>query len=165
MPSAMSQTSLQENILRVRNRYARLTGKQTRSRLLDEFCAVSGWERKYASKVLPGVRREGRGPRRGGAPRHYGAAETVALAHCWRHMEQPCGKRMAGMLPLWVGYLENLEPGVRDHLLAMNAATIDRLLAKVKLGRRKKPLAPRSDSAIKALMEIQAERWATREVG
>lgn len=161
----MSQTSLKEYISRVRSRYGRMIGKQARSRLLDEVCAVSGWERKYASKVLRGVRRGGRGPGRGGAPRRYGAAETAALAHCWRHMEQPCGKRMAGMLPLWVSHMEGLDDGVGEKLLAMSAATIDRLLAKGKLGRRKKPLAPRSDSAIKALVEIRAERWATREVG
>ena len=59
----MSQTSLTEYIPRVRNRYARMTGKQARSVLLDEFCAVSGWERKYAMKVLQGKRRGGGGPR------------------------------------------------------------------------------------------------------
>ena len=165
MPAAMSQESLREYIPRVRNRYHRVSGKQARSRLLDEFCAVSGFERKYASKVLSGVRRNGGGPGRGGAPRCYGAAEVAALTHCWRHMEQPCGKRMIGMLALWVDHVENLEPSVRAKLLAMSAATIDRLLAKGKLGVRKKPLTPRSDSAIKALVEIRAERWATREVG
>jgi hypothetical protein len=165
MPSAMSQASLREYIPRVRSRYQRLHGKQARSRLLDEFCAVSGFERKYASKVLSGVRRDGRGPGRGGAPRRYEEAEVATLTHCWRHMEQPCGKRMAGMLPWWVGHIENLEAGVQAKLLAMSAATIDRLLAKAKLGVRKKPLTPRSDSAIKALVEIRAERWATREVG
>ncbi len=161
----MSQGSLQEYIPRVRGRYQRMTGKRARSRLLDEFCAVSGFERKYASKVLSGVRRAGGGPGRGGAPRRYGQAEVATLEHCWRNMEQPCGKRMAGMLALWVDHVENLEAGVRANLLAMSAATIDRLLARVKLGVRKKPLTPRSDSAIKALVEIRAERWATREVG
>jgi hypothetical protein len=56
MPAAMSQASLREYIPRVRSRYQRLPGKQARSRLLDEFCAVSGFERMYASKVLSGVR-------------------------------------------------------------------------------------------------------------
>ena len=165
MPAAMSQESLQEYLARVRHRYLRLTGKLARSRLLDEFCVVSGLERKYASKVLSGVRRHGRGPGRGGAPQRYGQAEVAALAHCWRHMEQPCGKRMTGMLPWWVGSVEGLERTVREKLLAMSAATIDRLLAPEKLGPRKKPLVPRGDAAIKALVEIRAERWNTREVG
>lgn len=73
---------------------------------------------------------------------------------------------MKGMLPLWVGHLEESDPEVRQQVLAVSAATIDRLLAPVKMGGvRKKPLVPRSDAAMKALVAIRAERWATREVG
>ena len=166
MPAAMSQKSLAEYIPRVRNRYERMRGKLARSRLLDEFCAVSGWERKYALKVLRGQRRGGRGPGRGGAPRRYEGKMVEVLKHCWREMEQPCGKRMKGMLPLWVDHLPKPDPEVRHEVLAVSAATIDRLLAAVKMGgARKKPLVPRSDAAIKALVAIRAERWATREVG
>lgn len=165
MPAAMSQKSLVEYISRVRNRYQRMRGKPARSRLLDEFCAVSGLERKYAVKVLRGQRRNGRGPGRGGAPRRYGGKVVEVLTHCWREMEQPCGKRMKGMLPLWVGHLEGVQSEVRQEVLAASAATIDRLLAPKKVGARKKPLVPRSDGAIKALVAIRAERWATREVG
>lgn len=165
MPAAMSQKSLAEYIERVRNRYERMKGKLARSGLLGEFCAVSGLERKYALKVLRGRRRSGRGPGRGGAPRRYEGKVVEVLRHCWRQMEQPCGKRMKGMLPLWVGHLEERDLEVRQQVLAVSAATIDRLLASVKVGGRKKPLVPRSDAAIKALVAIRAERWATREVG
>ncbi len=165
MPAAMSQKSLSEYIARVRHRYPRMTGKLARSRLLDEFCMVSGLERKYALKVLRGQRRHGRGPGRGGAPRRYGRKVVEVLLHCWREMEQPCGKRMKGMLPLWVGHLERVEIEVCQEVLAVSAATIDRLLAPKKVGARKKPLVPRSDSVIKALVAIRAERWATQEVG
>ena len=165
MPAAMSQKSLAEYIQRVRNRYERMKGKLARSRLLDEFCVVSGLERKYALKVLRGRRRSGRGPGRGGAPRRYEGKVVEVLRHCWCQMEQPCGKRMKGMLPLWVGHLEERDLDVRQQVLAVSAATIDRLLVSVKVGGRKKPLVPRSDAAIKALVAIRAERWATREVG
>lgn len=69
MPAAMSQQSLAEYIPRVRHRYEGMRGKLARGRLLDVFCAVSGWERKYALKVLRGQRRDGRGPGRGDAGR------------------------------------------------------------------------------------------------
>jgi len=39
---------------------------------------------------------------------------------------------MKGMLPLWVGHLEESDPEVRQQVLAVSAATIDRLLAPVK---------------------------------
>ena len=165
MPAAMSQKSLAEYIVRVRSRYERMRGKLARSRLLDEFCAISGLERKYALKVLNGQRRGGRGPGRGRAPRRYEGKMVEVLTHCWREMEQPCGKRMTGMLPLWVGHLVELAPEVRAQVVAVSAATIDQLLQGVKVGGRKKPLVPRSDAALKALVAIRAERWATREVG
>jgi hypothetical protein len=92
----MSQASLREYIPRVRRRFQRRTAKQARSRLLDEFCAVGGFECKYASGVWSGVRGAGRRSGRGVASRRYGEAELKALKHCWRYMEQPCGKRLAG---------------------------------------------------------------------
>ena len=48
-------------------------GKEGRGRLLDEICALCGYERKYASKLLSGVHplpgESGRA--RGGSPARY----------------------------------------------------------------------------------------------
>jgi hypothetical protein len=170
MPATMSKETLDEYIPRVRERYSRLTGKRARSRLLDDFCAVSGYGRKHAIKVLRGQKRSGKGPGRGGAPTLYGEEVGAVLKHCWLHMEQPCGKRMAGMLPLWLAHLQEIggkqiNSATRARLLKISPATIDRLLAPAKTGARKKRLVPRSDAAIKALIEIRAERWDTGEVG
>lgn len=108
MPAAMSKQSLDEYIPRVRSRYHRLTGKAARSRLLDDFCGVTGYGRKHAIKVLRGQKRGGKGPGRGGAPTLYGEQVRAVLKHCWLHMEQPCGKRMTGMLPLWLSHLKEV---------------------------------------------------------
>lgn len=170
MPATMSKETLDEYIPRVRERYSRRTGKRARSRLLDEFCAVSGYGRKHAIKVLRGQKRSGKGPGRGGAPTVYGEEVVAVLKHCWLQMEQPCGKRMTGMLPLWLAHLKEfggkqIDPLTRARLLKISPATIDRLLAPAKTGIRRKRLVPRSDAAIKGLIEIRAERWDTREVG
>ena len=79
-------------------RYERRRGKLAHSRLLHEFCAMAGWSANTTLKVMSGRRRGGRG--RGGAPRRYEGKMVEVLTHCWREMEQPCGKRMTGMLPL-----------------------------------------------------------------
>jgi hypothetical protein len=170
MPAAMSENTLNEYIPRFRARYSRMTGKKARSGLLDEFCEVTGYGRKHAIKVLGGQKRSGRGPGRGGAPRRYGEEEIAVLKYCWLRMEQPCGKRMVGMLPLWMAHLEKIgrkaiTETTRTKLQEISPATIDRLLAPAKTGPRKKRLVPRSDAAIKALIEIRAERWDTKEVG
>lgn len=170
MTATMSEKSLNEYIPRVKERYSRMRGKQARSRILDEFCATTGYCRKHAIKVLGGRKRSGKGPGRGGAPKLYGDEEFRVLKYCWLQMEQPCGKRMAGMLPLWLAHLEEvggkkMTSATRAKLQEVSPATIDRLLAAAKTGMRKKRLVPRSDAAIKALIEIRAERWETKEVG
>ncbi len=54
----MSEKSKAEYTEKMRGRYGRLLGKQAKSRLLDEFVEVTGWERKHANKVLLGVKRK-----------------------------------------------------------------------------------------------------------
>lgn len=128
----MSEPSIEEYTGKMRARYARLTGRKARGKLLDEFVEVTGWERKHANKVLLNTRR--RTGRRGkrGAPRRYGGEVGAALKTCWLAMEQPCGKRMKDMLPLWAGHLDCPEE------IRVQVAEI---------------------SAVKALVEVRAQGW------
>jgi hypothetical protein len=78
-----------------------------------------------------------------------------ALVPLWEASDRLCGKRLAALLPLLVESLErhghlDLEPGVRQKLLTISSATIDRLLAPV---RRSSPAngwrrPPRARSAV-----------------
>lgn len=91
----MSASSRGEVLEQARRRYEG-RGKEGRSRLLDEVCALCGYERKYASKLLGGKRaiagRSGR--RRGGSQAVYGSAEREVIKAIWLAAEQPCGKRL-----------------------------------------------------------------------
>jgi hypothetical protein len=161
----MSQQSITEYTQRMRGRYRRRTGKQARSKLLDEYVEVTGYERKYANKVLRNQRRRSEKKSRRGAPIHYGAELLPTLKTCWLAMEQPCGKRMVDMLPLWVSHLKKCKPDTQKKLLKISSSSIDRLLQSVKIGSGNKRLPPRSHSAIKAQVEIRAESWDTQEAG
>jgi len=160
----MSESSKEEYTAKMRLRYGRLTGRKARSCLLDEFVEVTGWDRKHANKVLLGKRR--RNGRRGkrGAKRRYGSDLLKALKSCWLAMDQPCGKRMKGMLPIWARHLGCSEE-VRIQLEQISAASIDRQLKgfKVKAGRKVRP--PKPASAVKALVEVRAQSWDTSEAG
>lgn len=74
----------------MRGRYARLTGRKARGKLLDEFIGITRWDRKQANKVLLGTRRQGLvvngEPRRDRAPRPPGRSKPPA----WPHWSQPC---------------------------------------------------------------------------
>ena len=58
----------------------------------------------------------------------------------WEASDRLCGKHLQALVPLLVASLEShghlsLEPQVRESLLAMSSATIDRLLAPIRSGR------------------------------
>jgi len=142
MGCEMSQESRYEFLLVARRRYAG-RGRQGRGRLLDEVCAICGVSRKHAIKLMRGQMGLGApGSRRGGPRRRYGPEETAVLKAIWLAAEQPCGKRLAAALRLWLPHYEarkgRLDGGLRDRLLAMSPASIDRLLkpCRVAAGKR-----------------------------
>lgn len=158
----------------MRDRYSRYTGKSGKGSLLDEFCQVTGHERKYASKLLskrvvPSCETDC-ARFRGGRPSIYGEEVLGVVFEIWKHSEQPCGKRLKPMLEQWLPSYEKrygrLAENVRHGVLAISAAQIDRVLAPRKVGagavnRR----TPKSNAAIKALVPVRAECWDAREPG
>lgn len=120
-----------------------------KKRIRDEFVAVTGFHRKHAMRLL----RRGGGSGRSGPRaqrRLYDDAARGALIVIWEASDRICGKRLRSLAPLLVEAMERhghlrLEPEVRDRLLAMSAATIDRALREAKAGaagrRRRGPVS------------------------
>ena len=130
----MGTTSKKEYLLAIWGRYQRV-GRQFKTKILDEFCLVCGYGRKYAIRLLgrrPGPRR-----RRPGPQRRYDAAVLAPLKALWLVAEQMCSKRLQAALPLWLPFYEQehgaLAERVRRQLLRISPATIDRLLRKVRV--------------------------------
>lgn len=116
-------------------RYERAT-KTQKGLMLDELCALTGWTRRHARRALAeAIRPSPVLPGRGrGRPKVYGDDVLVPLRQVWATLNGPTGKRLAPFMAEIVAALERageLEVGqvVRDKLLAISAATIDRLLA------------------------------------
>src|SRR5579859_396642 len=114
---------------RIYDRYQR-AGRQHKSRILDEFCSVCGYHRKAALRLLnrPVARAAKRRP---GPKPIYDAPKVLGpLKTIWLASEQPCGKRLREIIPLWLPHLKKgVSPAVRQQLLDLSAATLDRLLA------------------------------------
>jgi hypothetical protein len=146
-------------------RYAK-RGKEGRSRLLDEVCALCGYERKYASKVLRGKRAiaGSSGRCRGGSQAVYGSAEREVIKAIWLTAEQPCGKRLKAALGLWLPHYEKregaLSEALRSKVLTASAATIDRLLVpcRVALGSRGR-CGTRPGTLLRSQIPIRTEHW------
>ena len=120
-----------------------------KGRILDELCATTGWHRKHAVRALR--LRETVGPCEVEATRkrrrRYDATIKDALTALWEASDRVCGKRLKVMIPTLLAALEQhgrlqLGQSDRDRVLAISAATIDRLLVDVKIaasgGRRRR---------------------------
>lgn len=128
------------------SRYQRASRKD-KGTMLDEFVALTGYRRSYASFVLSShgarrrigahrvmvadVRKQGRG---GGRPKVYGQDVLSVLVTIWYLMDCICGKRLAPILAEVLRKLEHfreitVDEQVRGKLGGLSAATIDRLLA------------------------------------
>ena len=124
----------------------RQASKKEKGVILDRFVEATEYQRHYAARLLRGQGRRVRLPsgvilqgdvgvqwRRGRSP-VYGAEVKRELTRIWQMLDYLCGKRLAPALP---GALEALErhgelelsAEVREALLSISAATIDRLLA------------------------------------
>lgn len=139
-------TTRKELSAAISQRY-RAADRKTKKLILDEFTKVTGYHRKHAIRILtsgPAISRATRTTRR-----IYREAVKEALIVLWEAADRICGKRLKALLPELVEAMErhkhlHLEPEVREQLLAMSAATIDRLLCVVRehaYGGRKKKVA------------------------
>jgi hypothetical protein len=157
----MSGNSKKEYWEKIRWRYRR-SGRLGKGRILDEFCQVCGYERKYAIKLLN--RRKARPLRRPGPKPHYGKTEVAVLRQIWLAADQMCSKRLKAALPLWLPYYEGhhgeLELEIRTKILKLSASTMDRLLAPIRVKYRGKGMGgTKPGSLLKTQIPIRTDNW------
>jgi hypothetical protein len=131
-------------------RYARAyvkACKKDRGRILDQVVAVTGWSRDNARRRLSAAAKGSAGagvarrPRRPRAPK-YCLDTLKVLQKVWAASGGQCGKYLAASMRIQLDGLERhgelafgrdrYSPAVREELLEMSAATIDRYLAPAK---------------------------------
>ena len=127
----------QELLATIRDRY-RASSKREKSRILDEFIAVTGHHRKHGIRLLGQSGDDGeQQPAIKKGRRIYDEAVGEALIVVWEAADRICGKRLKAALPHLVESMErhghlDLDPRVRQRLLAASAATLDRLLQPIR---------------------------------
>ena len=131
MKKRMTHAARAELVNAIRNRYAAATGNAKR-KILEEFVAASGYHEKSAIRVLnePGAAKERQTRKR---PSLYDEASRAALIVLWEASDRVCGKRLKALIPILLAAMERnghlkLDGDIRAKILAMSAATIDRLL-------------------------------------
>lgn len=127
----MTSKAKRELLEAIRPRYLR-SNKAGKERILDEFCAATGYHRKYAIRLL----KQGAQPRRlkkSGRTKLYQGAVVAALIRIWEICGRICSRRLHPFLPEITRVLEQhreliLPAEVQQLLLQMSRATIDRCL-------------------------------------
>jgi hypothetical protein len=148
MAGTISMGARREVLSAVAERY-RSTGRVEKGRILDALCRTTGWHRKHAVRALRQrvVDNAVETPAPRERKRRYGATIKNALAALWEASDRVCGKRLVAMIPILVPALAQhgrlqLDEGEQAQLLAVSAATIDRMLGDVKVeaagGRRRR---------------------------
>lgn len=169
----MSKQAIIEYTASKKQQYQRNPHKQYRSKLLDEFCQTTQFERKYAQNLLSGKRRgdgQGRG-KNAGRKIKYDEDTKEIIKNIWMASEQPCGKRLKTTLELFLPSYEEkygkVEEIKRSNILSISAEQLDRILKENKSSKeeRKEYLKGRSKEAIRKEIPIRAEGWQVEECG
>ena len=145
MAGRVSMATKGELLAAIGDRY-RASGRAERSKILDEFVAVTGYHRKHAIRLLrPKPEPLGVLPRR--VHRQYGSEVREALIALWEASDRLCSKRLKPIISVLLPALERhgqlaIDEAIRALVLAISPATIDRLLSEVRLtargGRRRR---------------------------
>jgi hypothetical protein len=127
----MSLQSKREYLGQIRSRYHR-AGRIHKGKILDEYCQVCGYDRKYAIKCLAA---DPTRPRRkaGRKPRYDRERLLPVLKRVWLASDQMCSKRLRAALPKWLPHLAPLDVESKRQLLALSPATLDRLLQPLRI--------------------------------
>lgn len=162
----MTRNSIREYAKAARWRYLRAE-KKAKGIILDEFCKTTGYHRKAAIRLLCNPAPASPSARGRGRPSKYQPALLQPLKMLWEISDRLCSKRLKPFLPELVGALERhgeiqLEPEVKQRLLEMSEATIDRYLKPLRSRGLRRPYSQsRSSSTLKALIPIRTfSDWA-----
>jgi hypothetical protein len=158
----MSQELRLEYLKAIRERYKN-SGRSKKSLILDEFCTVCGYSRKYGIAILAGrVEPLARRPR----GRHivYNKEVVYHLVRLWRESGMLGSTKFRAALPEWLEYDEHpamrQDQALRDKVLQISKAQLDRLLRPYRFDFVRGISSTRpGHKRIKNQIPIQAKDW------
>jgi len=157
-----------EYLRAIYDRYQR-SSPAKKGAILDEFCRVCDYHRKYAIRLLRGPRPEARPrPRRSRGP-SYGRPVIQALALVWEAAGFPWSLRLKALLPLWLPWLRQrlaLSPATARQLLAISPRQIDRRLQPRKRQLRRRLYGrTKPGTLLKHHIPIKTDHWNVTRPG
>lgn len=165
----MSRQSIREYFKAIYERYHKVS-KAIKHLILNEFCANSGYNRKYAIRKLnypPPTKSSC--PRRRRRNHTYGPQVLSILTAVWEAAGYPCSVRLKALLVLWMPWIRKhfrLNPIPERQLLSISARQIDRRLKDKKAQIRKRIYGrTKPGTLLKHRIPIRTDNWDVKTPG
>jgi hypothetical protein len=165
----MAGERLREALRMYRKQY-RKADRAGRTALLDEFCRLSRYHRKYAITLLGQFHEDVmERPRRRRGPTYSNAALRVIEA-VWKASGYPWSERLKALLPLWMpwakAHLKGITEKVEQEVLGISARQMDRRLAGKKRRLKRRCYGrTKPGTLLKHQIPIKAGPWEVSEPG
>lgn len=165
----MSRETVKEYFNTIRGRYQKAS-KELKQVILNELCATTGYNRKYAIRKLNTcARKESKKAVARQRKPLYGHRVISVLAAVWEAAGYPCSVRLKALLALWMPSIRKryaISSKVEEHLLAISSRQIDRRL-KGRKGRIRKRMYGRTKPGTlrKHHIPIKTDNWDVQSPG
>lgn len=159
----MARQSKREYWRSIHKRYRQAKRKE-KTAMLEEFCKVCGYNRKYAIWLLR--RPLSHGTARRAVSRRsvtYSKASIAVLAKVWEASGYLCSQRLKAALPQWFRWVKKhfeINGQLQNDLLAISARQIDRRLFLYKRNAKRRLYGTtRPGSLLKHMIPIKTDHW------
>ena len=162
----MGRQGKREYMQAIRARYQR-AGRQEQGQILTEFCAVCGYHRKSAIRVLRARERAAPRRRRRGRRPRYGPQAISIVAAVWAAAGYPWSVRLKATVALWLPWIRQRfapDEGVVTQLLAISPRQLDRRLQARRRARQCRAGRTRPGRLVSAI-PLRTARWDTTTPG
>ena len=163
--------SKKEYILEIQRWYQK-SDKSEKQKILDEFCNVCDYNRKYAVRILnQNPLSENKSERKRAGPKKIYHTEGIKkfLKTLWIKTNLICSERLKACIPFWLPWykLKISELSKKIKIFKENSAsTIGRILKQSRSRYKKRGLCTtRPGSLIRQLIPIKTDQWDEKRAG
>ncbi len=156
----VSFSARQELLKSVHSKYNHSNWKQ-KTKILEGFVAATGYDRKYAIRLLNQKEVSlSNGKSNSGRKSVYDVEVKQVLEMIWNASNQICSKRFVPFIPIMIEALErhghlSISEEVKQKLLKISAATVDRILRQVKLKSKRGLSTTRTGNLLKNQIKVR----------
>src|ERR1700739_131464 len=165
----MARQTKREYLRSIHDRYRR-AGRAEKTSMLEEFCKVCGYNRKYAIWLLSRPLAKPTERRRVSVrAATYSQASMLTLAKVWEASGYLCSQRLKAAIPQWLPWIKKhfkVNAKLEKDLLSISARQMDRRLRSHKRSvKRRLYGTTRPGSLLKHMIPIKTDHWDVSMAG